>query len=186
MQDEESGLTLNRSRYLTGSTGRFVSRDAEGYADSSSLLAYERGNPIANIRPGWNRQRFGAFSNAFDVADKLFNARGVVIITPQIVLPQFTHRLASDKCHCPEIVGFEFAAPMDIWLPPYDPQLLIPAGAIIGVACTAPMGIVAVRNESQVDKCAEPHVFRGCRGGSTGYSDCLAKQLERGFSMPIL
>src|SRR5690606_38588554 len=43
--DLESGLQLNRHRYLHQQLGRWISRDATGYADGLNLFNYVRNNP---------------------------------------------------------------------------------------------------------------------------------------------
>jgi RHS repeat-associated protein len=49
--DEEAGLFYYRARYYDPSTGRFLQRDALGYAASPSLYSYVDSSPLSRIDP---------------------------------------------------------------------------------------------------------------------------------------
>ncbi|HYH05697.1 MAG TPA: RHS repeat-associated core domain-containing protein [Thermoanaerobaculia bacterium] len=85
-RDPATGLVLMRDRWYDPSTGTFLSPDPEGYADSSNLYIFGKGDPVNNSDPTGRLVKFSGkdpWGDFFLFRDSLHNPAAAALLTLQ-------------------------------------------------------------------------------------------------------
>jgi RHS repeat-associated protein len=85
-RDPATGLVLMRDRWYDPSTGTFLTPDPEGYADSSNLYIFGKGDPVNNTDPTGRLVKFTGkdpWGDFFLFRDSLHNPAAAALLTLQ-------------------------------------------------------------------------------------------------------
>lgn len=85
-RDPATGLVLMRDRWYDPSTGTFLTPDPEGYADSSNLYIFGKGDPVNNSDPTGRLVKFSGkdpWGDFFLFRDSIHNPAAAALLTLQ-------------------------------------------------------------------------------------------------------